>query len=285
MGNWLKSLGFPVSAMEVSSGTNRRLPQMASELIRYRDLLFILAWKDIKVRYKQSIMGFLWAILMPLLIITASILVRLVFSLASGKTVTFSDSVSVGLKALPWSFFVSSIRFATTSLSANANLVSKIYFPREVLPLSAVLASLVDFGVASAAMVMVLVVGRVGISIHLVWLPVLVLLLIVLTAGLGILLSCMNLFFRDVKYLVEILLMFGILFTPVFFEARTLGKWAPILLLNPVGTILESINDVVIRHSAPNYGWVLYAACWAYFGFLVSWKIFDSAEAYFAESI
>ena len=259
--------------------------QMFTDLVQYRDLLYMLTWRDIKIRYKQSVMGFFWAILMPTLIVGAGILVRFAFSMSSGHALNLADIASVSLKSLPWAFFLSATKFSTNSLIGNSNLVTKIYFPREVFPVAAVLASLFDFFIASGVILVVLVLAKVGFSIHLFWLPVLLLLLILFTAGLGIFLSCANLFFRDVKYLVDVFLTFGILFTPVFYDARMMGKWAPLLLLNPVGTILESMNDVVVRRTAPDYAWVAYAVACSVLGFWVAWRIFQKAEASFAESI
>src|SRR5437870_1982501 len=112
---------------------------MLAEVLEYRQLLYMLAWRDIKIRYKQSIMGFLWAILMPGIIVAAGILVRYAFSMGSHRILDPADLASVSLKSAPWAFFVGSIRFATNSLTGNSNLVTKIYFPREVLPLSAIL--------------------------------------------------------------------------------------------------------------------------------------------------
>jgi homopolymeric O-antigen transport system permease protein len=259
--------------------------QMFTDLVQYRDLLYMLTWRDIKIRYKQSIMGFFWAILMPMLIVGSGILVRFAFSMSSGRSLNLADVASVSLKSLPWAFFLGATKFSTNSLIGNSNLVTKIYFPREVFPIAAVLASLFDFVIASGVIVVVLVLAKVGISVYLIWFPVLLLLLILFTTALGMFLSCANLFFRDVKYLVDVFLTFGILFTPVFYDARMVGKWAPLLLLNPVGTILESMNDVVVRHAPPNYAWVAYAAAWGVFGFLAAWSVFQRAEASFAESI
>jgi lipopolysaccharide transport system permease protein len=255
------------------------------ELIEYRDLLVMLTWRDIKIRYKQSVMGFFWAILMPLLIVGAGILVRLAFSIGSSQHMNTADLASISLKSLPWAFFVSAIKFGTNSLVGNSNLVTKIYFPREVFPIASVLASLFDATIASAVIILVLVLAKVGVSIHLLWMPVLLLLTIILTAGLAMFLSCANLFFRDVKYLVDVLLTFGIFFTPVFYEARMLHKWAPLLLINPLGALLEAMNDAVVRHQAPSYPWLAYAAAWAILTLWISWRIFDRAEAAFAESI
>jgi len=258
---------------------------MANELVEYRHLLLMLTWRDIKLRYKQSVMGFLWAIFMPLLIVGAGILVRFAYSLSSSQQMSMTDLASVSLKSLPWAFFVSAIKFSTNSLVGNSNLVTKIYFPREVLPTAAVLASLFDAAIASSVIVVVLIFAKIGISIYVLWMPVLLLLTLIFTVAAALFLSCANLFFRDVKYLVDALLTFGIFFTPVFYEARMLGKWAPLVLLNPLGTLLEAMSDVVVRHHAPSYPWLLYAACWAIPGLLISWRIFERAEASFAELV
>ncbi len=255
------------------------------ELLKYRDLLWMLARRDITVRYKQSVMGFFWAILMPLLIVGAGVLVRFVFSMSSGKHIDSAVLASVTLKSLPWAFFMSALRFGTNSLVGNSNLVTKIYFPREIFPIAAVLASLFDAMIASGVIILVLILTRVGVSIHLFWIPILLLLIVIFTIGLAMFLSCANLFFRDVKYLVDVFLTFGIFFTPVFYDARMAHKWAPLLLINPLGSLLEAMNDVVVRHQAPSYPWLAYAAVCAVGGLVVSWMIFHRAEEKFAESI
>jgi len=261
------------------------MKEMINELIEYRHLLFMLTWRDIKIKYKQSIMGFMWAIFMPLIIVAAGILVKKAFSMLSGKPMDLAQLASVSVKAIPWAFFVGSIRFATNSLTGNMNLVTKIYFPREVFPLSAVLSNLFDFGIAAGVLIVILAVAGIGASIYLLWLPVLLILLILLAIGIGMLLSCANLFFRDVKYIVEVILTFGIFFTPVFYEASMFGNWAPVLLLNPIGAVLESINAVVVLHQAPDMFWLGYSAVWAIGGLLIAWNIFHKAEFAFAENI
>lgn len=261
------------------------MKEMITELIDYRQLLYMLTWRDIKLRYKQSVMGFMWAILMPMLIVAAGITIKLAFSFMSGKSMVGSDVASMALKALPWSFFISSIKFSTNSLVSNSNLVSKIYFPRELFPLSSVLACFFDFVIASAALMILLIITQIGVSLYLLWLPVLIFLLLVFTIGVGMFLACANLFFRDVKYLVEVILTFAIFFTPVFYDASIFGKWTPLLLLNPVSVILESINAVTILHHPPDPFWLFYAAVCSIVGLLVSWTIFHRAEFMFAERL
>lgn len=259
--------------------------ELVREIKIYKHVLFMLSLRDIKVKYKQSVMGFLWAILMPMLIVAAGLLVRKGFSIVSGKPMVLSELASVTAKALPWAFFINSIRFATNSLTANTNLVTKIYFPREVFPISSVIVNLLDFAVAAVPTTFILAIMGVGISIQLFWLPLILTLLILLTLGIGIFLSCANLFFRDVKYIVDAIITFGIFFTPVFYEASMFGKWSSIILLNPMGALLEAINNVVVLHRQPDLFWLVYAASWSIIGFLITLKIFNKAEPAFAENI
>jgi lipopolysaccharide transport system permease protein len=261
------------------------MKEMIHELIQYRQLLFMLTRRDIMIKYKQTVMGFLWAIFMPLIIVAAGVLVKKAFSIISGKPMDLAQLSSVSVKALPWAFFVGSVRFATNSLINNNNLITKIYFPREVFPISAVLANLFDLFVASVVLVVMLAIAGIGVSIYLLWLPLILLSLILLATGLGMLLASANLFFRDVKYIVEVILTFGIFFTPVFYEVEMFGEWGTILLLNPVAPILEAINSVVVLHHSPNLFWLLYSTLWSVSGFLIGWFIFHKAEFAFAENI
>ena len=258
---------------------------MFRELITYRELLYALTLKEIRVRYKQSVMGFLWALLMPLLIVLSGVVVKEAFAIVRGQPIDPHEVIGVSVRALPWAFFVGAVRFGTASLLANSNLVTKIYFPREILPMAAVFANFFDFLVASLALVVILIVAHLGISIYLLWLPLLIGLLVVFTSSLALLFSCANLFFRDVKYIVEVLLTFGIFFTPVFYEARMLGKWAPLLLMNPLSTIIESIANVVVQHRSPDLHWLAYATAMSVLMFMLATRIFERSEAAFAESI
>jgi len=256
-----------------------------AELAARRDLLYMITWREIRIKYKQSVMGMLWAILMPAVIVAAGVVVRYGFSLMAGTSLAPADVASVGVRAVPWAFFVSSVRFATTSLIANTELVTKIYLPREIFPVAAMLSQLVDFGVASLVLLVILTALGVGVSVQLLWVPVLVVILVVLTTGLGILLSAASLFLRDVKYLVEVVLTFAIFFTPVFYDARMFGRWAPALMLNPVAPILESFSNVVVTHTAPPLWWLGYSAIASLLTFVTALSVFHKFEPYFAESV
>lgn len=261
------------------------LRQVPAELLRRRDLLYLLTWRDIKLKYKQTVMGFLWAMLMPLVIVSAGLIVRYAFARVAGVTFKLDDLVLVTVKAAPWAFFVSAIRFASNSLVANANLVTKIYMPREIFPLAAVLSQLVDFAVAAAVVVVFLGIVGVPLRLELLWIVPLLLLLILLAAALGVFLSAGALFFRDVKYIVEVILTFAIFFTPVFYEAALFGRWAPLLLLNPVAPLLEGLGAAATGRAMPAPAWVAYSAVVSIGGFLASLSFFKRLEPYFAESV
>jgi lipopolysaccharide transport system permease protein len=245
----------------------------------------MIMWRDIHIKYKQSIMGFMWAVLMPILIVSAGMLVRLGFSIVSNKPIQASDIAAVSLKAVPWAFFVASIRFATNSLVGNANLVTKIYFPRIVFPVASVFSQLFDFVIASGVLFAVLCVIRIGLSLHLLWVPVLILLLVLIVIGVGILLSAANLFYRDVKYIVEVILTFAIFITPVFYDVSMFGKWANLLMLNPVAPILEGLTDCIVYHRAPPILWISYSASFSLVFTAVALVLFRRMESLFAERI
>ena len=259
--------------------------QTVRSLIDYRDLLFMLTWRDIRIKYKQSIMGFLWAIFMPMLIVAAGIVVRIAFSFLSKQPLAMEDIVTISVKALPWSVFVSSLRFASNSLISNQNLVTKIYFPRIIFPVASVLSQLFDFTIASLLFVIVLFFVGIDVTVHLLWVPVLIGLLLFIVTALGILFAAANLFFRDVKYIVEVLLTFAIFFTPVFYEVDMFGKWSTLLLFNPVAPILEGLRSCVVLHQAPDLLWTGYSAAFALLIFPLSISMFNRMEPLFAESI
>ncbi len=261
------------------------------------DLLEQLVKRDIRIRYKQAVFGFAWAVLVPMAVVLAGLTVRIAMAGASGRTLNLGQVAAIAIKSVPWAFFVGCLNQATPSLISNMNLVTKIYFPREVLPLGAVLAQTFDSSIGVAIVVLILPFLGVHPSLTLLWVPVLVALLWMFCLALALLLSCANLFFRDVKYLVQVFLTFGIFVTPVLLDAPMYGRvgtwW---IMLNPVAPILEGLRHAIVeRHNlllplaAPQGfpfwgpGYLAYSAAWAIGGLLVSALIFHRAEERFAE--
>jgi lipopolysaccharide transport system permease protein len=255
------------------------------ELYQHRELLYMIVYRDIKVRYKQSIMGFMWAVLMPILIVMSGVVVRYAYAIAAHTPLKTADIASVAVKSLPWAFLVSSIRFACLSLINNKELVTKIYFPKEIFPIAAVLASLFDLVVAAFALVILLFAVRVGAGPFLLWVPVLLLTMILLVTGVGMIVAAASLFFRDVKFIVEVLLTFGIFFTPVFYDVSMFGDKAKWLLLNPVSPLLDGFGACVARHQSPDLLWFFYSLTFALVSVIGGYIFFKHLEPAFAESI
>ena len=254
------------------------------EISKYFELLYTITWREIIIKYKQSVMGFMWAIFMPILIVAAGILVKYAFAMLSNKPLSTEAIFSVTVKALPWSLFVSSIKFSSNSLIANANLVAKINCPRIIFPLSSVISQIFDFLIASIVLLILFFFSPLKLTVYILWLPLLLLVFILLITGLGILFSAANLFFRDVKYIVEVILTFAIFFTPVFYEVDLFPQWSSILLLNPVAPIFEAINSCVVLGKLPALGWVLYSSFFSLCCLIFAIFIFKKLEPYFAES-
>jgi homopolymeric O-antigen transport system permease protein len=272
------------------------------ELWRYRGLAYELMRRDIRVRYKQTALGFAWAVLMPTFVVLAGVTVRYAMAYVGGRHLGVQDLAGIAIKAVPWSFFVGSMGFATTSLVAQANLVTKIYFPREVLPLASTLAQAFDSSVGVVALLIAFAVVDIGYGAAALWAPPIAVCAFLLTAGLALLVSCANLFFRDVKYIVHVLLTFGIFFTPVFFEPEMFGSvGARVMMLNPLAPIIEGLRlSVVLNHNLLDavvvhgrHGAVLawspwylaYSAVAAVLVFVVGLVVFHRAESKFAEYV
>jgi lipopolysaccharide transport system permease protein len=264
---------------------DRLMKEQLREFWEHRELLYMIVYRDIKVRYKQSVMGFLWAILMPILIVMSGIVVRYGYALAVHKPLQTGDLASVAVKSLPWAFLISSIRFAGSCLTNNVSLVTKIYFPKEIFPIGSVLACLFDFFVASVALVILLVVLKIGWSLQLLWIPLLLLIMIIFAAGIGMIVSAASLFFRDVKYIVEVILTFGIFFTPVFYDVSMFGRRGKWLMLNPVAPILDGLSACIVHHQSPGLFWFAYSTAFGLFAFVAGYLLFKHLEPAFAESI
>lgn len=289
---------------ETRESLGKTFAEMILELVQYRELLWQMVIRDLKIRYKQAVMGFAWAILMPLIIVASGLLVKYAMAQMAGGTIDSRDISGMAVKALGWAFFVGAVGFAVSSLTGNINLVTKIYFPREVFPFSAVVTQVFDSAIGGLAVVgVLLVLAQTGISLTWCWALPLLALLVLFTAAAALLLSCANVFFRDVKYIVQVILTFGIFFTPIFYEPQFFGpKGCTLMMLNPLTPLLEGLRLAVVEHHnlasslavlstrgeeilAWSPWYFAYSAVWSLFGFLGSWWVFHKREFVYAEYI
>lgn len=220
----------------------------AGDLWRYRDLAWLLTWRDLKVRYKQTVLGAAWALLQPLL---AMAVFTLVFGRAAGmpsEGVPYALFVYAGL--LPWTYVSGAVAGASQSLLANTSLVTKVYFPRVVIPASACLAGLVDLAVASTVLAgMVAFSGARPTAAGLALLPLLVALLFLLSLGLGLWLAALKVEFRDFQYIVPFLIQVWLFLTPVIYPAGMVpGRARLVLALNPLVGLVEAFRAAALGH-------------------------------------
>lgn len=249
------------------------------------DLLFMLTWREIAIKYKQSMMGFFWATSMPCLIVAAGLIVRVGMARLVGTPLALEHVAAIMVKSLPWAFIISALRFATSSLISNSNLVTRANCPRIVFPLSSILSALFDFAIAALPLTIVLAVLGTPLTFQLLWVAPLLLLLVLLVSGLGIALATANLFYRDVKYIVEVLLTFAIFFTPVLYEVDMLGDWRTWVLLNPFAPLLEGLYAAVVLGRTPELVWIAYSAFVTLLVVSGAWLLFRRFEPSFADCI
>lgn len=253
--------------------------------INYLELVWAFTWRNIQVKYKQTFFGFLWAIFMPVVIVFAGIIMKMIMARLYGHSIDAGQVSSITVKSLPWAFFIGALKFSVNSLVANMAVIKKINFPRVIFPLSYTFSQLFDFFIGAVAFVIIFIFMKIGVSIHLVWVPFLILAMVLLTCGLGMIFSAGNLFYRDVRHIIDVALMFAIFFVPVFYDSHLFGKWEFVVLLNPISSILECLNRIIVLHEPPLWGWFFYACGSSALLFAAGWHIFHKAEPAFAEYI
>lgn len=257
--------------------------EMLLEQIEYRELLFQMTRRDLLIRYKQAVMGFGWAIFMPVL---NTAIFTVIFTRVSPLNLEIPYPIYVYAGLLPWNFFASSLRFSATSLTTNSNLVTKIYFPREVFPFSAILVALVDFAVAAILLVGLMIYYRVGVTWYFLLLPLILVVQVAFTAGIALLLAMGNLFLRDVKYLSEGVITVWMFATSVVYPVERIGgKLEMLLRLNPMTPIIDAYRSVLIRNELPPAGPFTFAVVVSFLVLAVGWITFHRAEFKFAENI
>jgi lipopolysaccharide transport system permease protein len=211
------------------------------ELWTYRELLFFLIWRDIKVRYKQTIIGAAWALLQPLLLML--IFTFFFARLAGIKSEGAPYPIFAYAGLLPWTFFASAVTNSGNSLIGSTNLITKVYFPRVLIPAAAVAASLVDFGIASILLVVLMIYYGTGLHLQFLMLPVLIVLVTLLAAGVGIWLSALNVKYRDIRYALPFLIQIWMFASPVIYPVPDRWRW--LLALNPMTAIIEGFRTAL----------------------------------------
>lgn len=223
------------------------------KLWQYRELLFFLTWRDVKIRYKQTILGAAWAIIQPFM-------TMIVFSLFFGNLAQIpSDDIPYPIFSyaalVPWTFFASGLAKSSQSLVSNANLIKKVYFPRLIIPISNVLSGVFDFILAFIVLLLMMVYFQIIPTVNIVWLPIFLLLALVTSLGVGLWLSAMNVQFRDVRYIIPFITQFWLFITPIAYPSSLIENETLRFIygLNPMAGVIEGFRWALLgTDTAPN---------------------------------
>jgi len=222
-----------------------------SDLWRYRELFYILAWRDISVRYKQTAIGVIWAILRPFL-------AMVIFTVLFGRIAKMPSNgipypILVFAAMLPWQFFANSLSEASNSLIANTNLISKVYFPRLIIPAGSVITSLVDLLISAALMGVLMIWFRFMPDWRLLTLPLFTLIAFLAALGPGLFLTALNVKYRDFRYVIPFIVQFGLFVSPVGFSSDVIpANWRLAYSLNPIVGVIDGFRWAICR-GAPIY--------------------------------
>jgi lipopolysaccharide transport system permease protein len=255
------------------------------ELVRHHELLLLVTQRELKVRYKQTTLGVLWAVLQPL---SLMLVFTLFFSIYAGLP---SDGIPYPLFSyaglLPWTFFAASVSFAVPSLIHDAHIITKTYFPREIVPLASVLAAFVDFSVAAALFVVMMALYGVVPALSVLYLLPLLALQVVFTIGVCLLFSAITVVYRDARFAVPLLVQLTMFATPVLYPVSVVPESVRLvyLIVNPLASIVDGYRRVLLLHQSPELGPLASAAAWSLALLWLAYWCFKRLERQFADLI
>jgi ABC-2 type transport system permease protein len=270
-----------MSTIVLEAGSPRSLSGELRRLVQHRDLLLLLTQKDLKLKYKGTALGFVWSFLNPLLMM---IVYATVFSVIGGIHMkNYPVFLLAGM--LPWNAFIISINTSSMTIVGNANLIRRVNFPREFLPLASVLSSLVNLALSLVILFVFALAFRQQLGLPLLALPIVILLQVILTSGLALIFASLMVYFRDVENLI--LLATTVLFfaTPIIYRLRDHPRLEPILGLNPLGWMVGAYQSIWHDDSWPDLRHMLLLAAISIACLVAGWVVFRRLEVNFAEEV
>ena len=254
------------------------------ELIQYRDLFAFLVIRDIKVKYKQTVLGGLWAVIQPFFLMV-------VFTLFFGKLAKIpSDGIPYPIfnftAMIAWTYFSGAINTSSNSVVGSGSLISKVYFPRIIIPLTSVIAGLLDFSLAFIVLIGMMLYYNIYPSLLVLALPGLIILMMLIASGVGMLLAALNAKYRDIRYTIPFLVQFWMFATPIVYPASMIPeKYRMIYALNPLTGVIEGFRSVLLGRTAFPIEMVLMSAVISLGVFILGLTYFKQVERYFADVI
>jgi len=253
-------------------------------LWQHRELIHSLVFRDIRSRYKQSVLGIAWALLQPLAM--TAVFTVVMSHIVKIDTGNIPYPIFVYVTMLPWTFFAGGLTHGAECLVGNFNLITKIYFPREVFPISAILGKTVDLGLGMLVLAPLLIYYHIHMTWHVLLAAPILLVQICLMLGVAFLLSSWNLFYRDIRHGMPLLTQVWMYMTPIIYPLSLVPKrYQSAYMLNPMASIMDSFRRVVLQGQMPDWRYLAYAACFSALLLMIGYRVFKKLEPAFAEMI
>jgi len=264
--------------------------QLFSEIkaiVKWKELLWQMVGREVKARYKQSILGYFWVILNPLAqMLVMSFAFSIIMRIPTNATGNIPYSIFLFVALLPWTLFSNSLSAAAASLVSSGGLITKIYFPRTILVLSTVIAKIIDFVFAISILIIYMIVYQIPINWNILWIFPIFLIQQIFTLGLSLFFAAANLLYRDIQYLLSMILLLWMYVTPVIFPADLVPeRYRFVFQLNPMAVIINAYRQVILGGGSPKYSSLIIATVFSIITLLIGFSYFKSREKIFADNI
>jgi ABC-type polysaccharide/polyol phosphate export permease len=256
-------------------------------VIKWKELLWQMVGREVKARYKQSVLGYFWVILNPLAqMLVMSFAFSLILRIPTNAAGNIPYPIFLFVALLPWTLFSNSLSFSASSLVGSGSLITKIYFPRTILVLSTIFAKIIDFLFATSILIIYMIIYQVPININILWIIPIFLIQQIFTVGLSLFFAAANLIYRDIQFLLNMLLLLWMYVTPIIYPADLVPeKYRILFQLNPMAVIINAYRQVILGGGAPKYSSLLIALIVSSATLLVGLSYFKSREKIFADNI
>ncbi len=256
-------------------------------IIKWHELLWQMVGREVKARYKQSILGYFWVILNPLAqMLVMSFAFSLILKIPTNSASNIPYSIFLFVALLPWNLFANSLASASTSLVNSAPLITKVYFPRTILVISTIMAKIVDFLFALIILIVYMIIFKIPININILWVLPIFFIQQIFTIGLSLFFAASNLLYRDIQYLLSLIITLWLYLTPVIYPADIVpAKFRIFFQLNPMAVIINAYRQTVLGGGVPNYNSLFIALGVSLITLLLGFSYFKSREKIFADNI
>ncbi|MEI8067728.1 MAG: ABC transporter permease [Candidatus Shapirobacteria bacterium] len=254
---------------------------------KWRELLWQMVAREVKSRYKQSVLGYFWVILNPLAqMLVMSFAFSIIMRIPTNSSSNIPYSIFLFVALLPWTLFSNSLASASASLVGAGSLITKIYFPRTILVLATVIAKIIDFLFASSILIIYMIIYQIPVGINILWIIPIFFIQQIFTLGLSLFFAAANLLYRDIQYLLSLVLTLWLYLTPVIYPADIVPeKFRMLFQLNPMAVIVNAYRQVILGGGIPKYSSLIIATVLSFIILLIGLRYFKSREKIFADNI